>query len=144
MTFEDSLCSVSECFRQENNFYINLRLSTSILSSKIIFGYCFAVTRYLEIKIQRKQSYIWGSGTQRIKALLYNDWHFLYPEKEHFVMWAIFWHRTFWVNFGSHKLLKAVFDVSRCTLSDKANREMIPRVDLTELPDLDGYAFLGW
>ena len=144
MTFEDSLGSVSECFRHENNSYINLRFQRSIISSKKVFGYCVAVTSYLEIKMQRKQSYIRSSGTQRIEALDYNDWHFLYPEKDHSFTRVIFCHKTFWANFGSHKRLQAVFDVSRCTLSDETNREMIPRVDLTELPDLGGYAFLGW
>ena len=73
MTFEDSLGSVSECFRQKNNSYINLRFQRSIISSEKVFGYCVAVTSYLEIKIQRKQSYIRSSGTQRIEALDYND-----------------------------------------------------------------------
>ena len=65
MTFEDSLGSVSECFRHENNSYINLRFQRSIISSKKVFGYCVAVTSYLKIQIQIKQSYVQSSGAQR-------------------------------------------------------------------------------
>jgi hypothetical protein len=49
--------------------------------SKIAVEYLSTLANYLEIQIQRKQSYIDRSGTQRINAFHDNDWHFVVPGK---------------------------------------------------------------
>jgi hypothetical protein len=48
------------------------------------------------------------------------------------------------VNFESHKLLEAVFDVTRCALSNEINLEQIYCADMTKLPDLAEHVFFSW
>jgi hypothetical protein len=55
-----------------------------------------------------------------------------------------FCRKTFSVKFESHKLLKAVFDATRCALSNETNPDKIHRADMTNLLDLGEQVFLGW
>jgi hypothetical protein len=144
MTLEDSLGSVSKCFWQENNFYINLRFQKSILSSKIGFGYCFPVTSYLQnqniektvLHSKRWYSKDWSASLQRLTLFVSGKRAFFYVSDT--LSQNIL--SQFWIP----KTFESIFDVFRCTLSDETNCDMIPRTDLTELPDLGEHAFLGW
>ena len=71
--------------------------------------------------------------------------------KLHFFTWVRFFHKNEWfcpknisVNFESHKLLKAVFDVTRCALSNETNLDQIHCADMTKLLDLAEHVFSSW
>ena len=55
-----------------------------------------------------------------------------------------FFAKIFEVNFESHKLLKAVFDVIRCALSNETNPERIHWTDVTKLSDLAEHVLSSW